>query len=205
MTARVRCNREIRIDGLDGRSRRACPPAVRELCALHRDRPGIAQLGRLIDAFHHIGPDCSPPPRSGMPCLGYPSLRATERPCRAALPTRARRAFRCRGAVSRRVLPSSCTGNYPSSVNRKTAYHTRGYFARTYCALQFRSHRAMYDSTRVPGPGSFRDLTSPPAPESCSVAPWLAVLALRALTRCRPANRAAAQRRPRPLTHSLFT
>ena len=66
MTARVRCNREIRIDG---RSRRACPPAVRELCALHRDRPGIAQLGRLIDAFHHIGPDCSPPPRSGMPVL----------------------------------------------------------------------------------------------------------------------------------------
>ena len=140
MTARVRCNREIRIDGLDGRSRRACPPAVRELCALHRDRPGIAQLGRLIDAFHHIGPDCSPPPRSGMPCLGYPSLRATERPCRAALPTRARRAFRCRGAVSRRVLPSSYTGNYPSPVNRKTAHRysrlLRSY-TRTYCALQF--------------------------------------------------------------------
>ena len=158
-----------------------------------------------------ITSDPTAPHRHALACRAWVTPRC-EPPCRAALPTRARRAFRCRGAVSRRVLPSSYTGNYPSSVNRKTAHRysrlLRSY-TRTYCALQFRSrtgHRHVRpDSTRVPGPGSFRDFTSPPAPESCSVAPWLAVLALRALTRCRPANRAGAQRRPCPLTHSLFT
>ena len=156
-----------------------------------------------------ITSDPTAPHRHALACRAWVTRLAAShraRPCRAALPTRARRAFRCRGAVSRRVLPSSCTGNYPSSVNRKTACHTRGYYARTVMCFAIWSHRHVRpDSTRVPGPGSFRDLTSPPAPESCSVAPWLAVLALRALTRCRPANRAAAQRRPRPLTHSLFT